>query len=183
MERYPRLTLALEDEALYGRFRVLEQSLVSCLDGKPRPTGSSLEILGVHCNLEPAGVVSLVLERNFRKSGAANSFGRIDLVIVPESFRRLGLARLLVFSGILYLLEKYGDRLYSISCLAAHPAIEKILSEVGFASRERPGCNYVHVELKLESVDRRPLIATLLEKTEAAARIAHFKFRKEHQPA
>ena len=176
---YPRLKVSLGDEALYRRFRLREPSLVSCLDEQSSRSGAGLHFLVIHCNAEPAGVVSLVIQTNTQKRTARNAFARVVLVIVSETYRKLGLGRVLVISALIHLLEKFGSRLYSISCLAAHPAIEKILEQVGFQRSDRPNRSFVHEELKLADKDIDEVLETMTTSAAAAAQAANFRVRQD----
>lgn len=162
-------------ESQYRQFRALEPGLVSCLDDR---TGGHAAYLLVTVDHEPAGVLSFVQYVNPQKAPPADSFGRIDLVIVAERFRNLGLARLLTLSALVYALEVFGRRLYSISCLAAHPAMETILGDIGFTVRPRDGRNYVHTELPLAPGAWAGLLDDAAAETKSAAQVSNYRIRR-----
>ncbi len=173
-----RIGLFLVSENVYKRFRCLEPSLSSCLDELADGSGARAIFVGVELDGVVVGVTSLVVRVNPRRAGGLNSYGRIDLVIVEPEFRSLRLGHLLVTAALLHLLDTCGSRLYSVSCLAAHPAMERILATLGFARSERENKNYVHEELKLEQVDRLALIDDLGEKMADVLRQTRFRLRQ-----
>lgn len=178
LDAYPRLTLAFCDEGLYRRFRVLEQSLVSCLDQQVPHLDTDLRFLAVYLDGRPAGVASLIVQRNKQKKTVCNAYGRIDLVIVAHPYRGLGLGKVLMFAALVHLLEAFEQRLYSISCLAAHPAVETILTQAGFDRRDRQGKGFVHQELRTDGLDVRKLVNDFVTATAQAARTASFRCRQ-----
>ncbi len=172
-----RIALQFCSEDVYRRFRVLEPALVSCLDNQ-QGVGAGCTYLLVSIDGEPAGALSFIMQDNPRKAQPANAFGRIDLVIVAERFRRLGLGRLLTLSALVFALEVFGRRLYSISCLAAHPAMEKILVDFGFAVRPKDDKNFVHTELKLSAGRWAGLLGDAVSQAGIAARHTSFRVRQ-----
>lgn len=174
---FPPLAFGWADEALFRRFRSLDPTLVSCLDSHSGDRSTEEEYLVVTCNEVPTGLVSLVTRENRRRPPASSLYTRIDLVIVEKRFRRLGLARLIVLASIVHAVKVRGSRLYSISCLAADPAIERILLPIGFASSQRNNRTFVHQELKLGHVSRDTLVDRLMTDATAAARIATYRLR------
>ncbi len=175
---YPRLSLSLGKEEIYKRFRCIEPSLVSYHDSKLGVEKSGVQVLVAHAADSPAGVASFLVETNGHRSGPTNQFGRIDLVIVSPECRGLGLGRLLVFAVIIQLLEVYGHSLYSMSCLAAHPAVEKCLEEVGFRGERRSKGQFKHEELRLEALDINDLLSTLASRMSSAMQATNFRLRQ-----
>lgn len=201
--RYPELELGYVKDRTYRQLRIIEPDLVSCLDGqtasqagcaKPvqRSTAGApvcgLELLGVsHRGDQLAdastmlGVLSLVTQCNEHRSPAHNVYMRIDLVIVSPTFRGLGVGRVLTLSSILHALDVWEGRLYSISCLAANPAMERILKEVGFVSRDRKDRQFVHEELKIESASIDRIRQSILERLAAALHLLNFRAHKQQK--
>lgn len=179
MAAYPRLDLALSEEITYRRFRSIEPRLVSCLDGQVGPDRITPHILEIQYEGQPVGVVSHVVQTNARKPFPANQYGRIDLVIMDKRYRGLGLGRVLVLGALAQLIAQHHNRLYSISCLAAHGAIAKILEELNFSGEIRSDKNFKHEEFKLDGVDQSVLLETLVDKTAAAAQQANFRMRQQ----
>lgn len=173
-----RMTLTFCGEDLYRQFRLREPSLVSCLDQQAPRRDTDLRILALYLDSKPAGVASLIVQRNVQKKTVRNAYGRLDLVIVDRAFRGLGLGKVLVLAAMVHMLEAFERRLYSISCLAAHPAIEAILSQVGFDKRERKDRGFVHQELKLDGLEVRGLVNDLVTATSQAAQVAGFRCRQ-----
>lgn len=176
---YPKLPVSLCDEVVYRRFRSLEPSLVSCLDDHTGTNKPHVEYFVIGCDGQTAGVLSLVVQENTVRKRTDCLFARVDLVIVVSRFRGLGLAKVLVLSSLVHALDVYGDRLYSMSCLAAHDAIHAILAQLGFTRTDRRGRNFVHEELKLEGRNIDELTDTLLSKAAEAAQATNFRLRQK----
>lgn len=180
---YPRLSLTLGDELAYRRFRTLEPSLISCIDEHAGSEVRQVQYLVVQCESVPAGVLSLVVQANACRRTSACLFARIDLVIVQNCYRGLGLGKLLVLSSIVQAIDAYADRLYSISCLAAHGAMAKILERVGFARTERENRNFIHEELRLDRGNIAELTERFVAEARAAAQAANFRIRQQLDPS
>ena len=183
--RYPRLQLTRGDEAAYQRFRCREPNLVSYLDEHGSGGGRCrLQVLVLRAQGQPVGTVSFIVETNRYRPSQANKFARIDLVMVDPSARGLGFGRLLILCVITYLLRAHGKGLYSISCLAAHAAVEKSLQELAFAGRPKKDENFRHMELKLEALDLDRLARQLAQKTATRLQAINFHLRqRENAPS
>jgi GNAT superfamily N-acetyltransferase len=184
-QAYPILVLRPGDDALYRRFRSLEPGLVSCLDGGGTPPATHT-ILGLHVDGQPGGILSLVMQANRMRPPPADHFGRIDLVIVAPHLRGLGLGRVLVLAGLVHLMEQPLPRLYSISCLAAHAAIARVLESLGFTATERRDRGFVHEELRIDQADTGELIGTWRGELGRALRAAAYRargLRQQQRPA
>ena len=175
---FDKLVVSWGDEDTYRRFRILEPSLVSCVDQHSDSHDTTIEYLMIKCMGEVAGIASLVTRVNTHRPPHRSLYGRIDLVIVHERFRGLGLGRVLTLVSVTHLLETFDSRLYSISCLAAHPAMEKILDSVGFVRREQGEKNYVHEELAIDPTEVGEFRDRMVSETKAAARRANFNIRQ-----
>ena len=132
-----RWRLSRGDLEAYQELRAREPQLVSLLDGKP--DGGGLETLALWEGSRLQGAVSCVVQVNPLRPTAANRFARIDIVVVPAASRGLGLGRVLLAGATAHLLRSQGELLYSISCLAAHPAVAHTLEAMGFAPGARDG--------------------------------------------
>ncbi len=177
---YPRLQLTRGDEAAYQRFRCREPNLVSYLDEHGSGGGQRrLQVLVLRAQGQPVGAVSFIVETNRYRPSQANKFARIDLVMVDPSARGLGFGRLLILCVMTYLLRAHGKSLYSISCLAAHAAVEKSLQELAFAGRPQKDENFQHMELKLEALDLDRLARQLAQKTATRLQAINFRLRQQ----
>ena len=170
----------MDDQAGYRQFRCLEPNLVSALDGKDDKTRTPLQVISIRDQRELMGVISFFTSFNARRPAASNRFARIDLVIVHDDYRQHGVGRLLVYSAIAHLLIDQRDCLYSISCLAAHDAIAKILEDVGFVASDRDGQNFIHEELKLDGKDRQQLASEFLDHTAMALQRTNYRLRQRN---
>lgn len=152
----PRFILEQGDLNTYHAFRHKEPNLVSIVDGKPDMT-DNLNALVLRMEGNPLGAVSFLVQHNPHKTPPLDCYGRIDIVVVGESSRGTGIGRLLLLSVNLVLLRDHGSSLYSISCLAAHPAVEAVLESVGYTPGQRGNSDFVHEELRLEGGRREGL--------------------------
>lgn len=176
---FSNLHLDLADEALFRRFRRIEPGLVSCADDQRAGATPRLDYPALHHRQEPAGVLSLVIQGNAKRRDPADLFARIDIVVVEPRFRGLGFGKLLVLAALVHVLDAYEGRLYSISSLAAHPAMERILEQVGFTGTPRANRDFVHEELKLETVNHGVVMGDLTAAASAAAHQASFRARQQ----
>ncbi len=133
-EVFPDLELNKGDLSILQVFRGQEPQLVAFFDGYDGEQKN--EVLVFSGKNEPLGIVSFVIMENKYKPHPNNKYARIDLVIVKNNSRNLGVGRLLTLCSIIYLLKTSGEQLYSISCLAAHEAMETILKDLSFQHRE-----------------------------------------------
>lgn len=176
-EPYADLELTKGNQQVYREFRSLEPSLVSCLD-ESEEKKLEPDVLVLEENGKPLGMISLVIQKNKYKKGAANKYARIDLVIVRENCRKLGIGRLLLLCGITYLLGTYGNRLYSISCLAAHKAVETVLMDLLFIGHYEDAKYFWQGELKIDEKDLKTLTGKFVENARQALNITNFRLRQ-----
>jgi len=170
---YPQLMLRWGTQDTLSRYRAKEPGLVSSARDEGDVKVVLLEYAGA-----PQGVVSFFLETNTHRATRDDMFARIDLVIVPGSNRGHGVARALVLCVLGYLLSRCADRLYSVSCLAAHDAIEKILRDEGFVTRAVPDQQYTHAELALTGQSRNRLRDQMTGSAARALRALNYHLRQ-----
>ncbi len=175
---YPEFLLTRGDRITYRQFRNLEPNLVSVLDELVEDGETIADVLTVHDASQPMGVVSFAVNTNRLKPGRRNRYARIDLVIVDPSYRGLGVGRLLLWCVITYLLRNFGGSLYSISSLAAHPAISAVLKELSFVGTPRENANFIHEELKLENLDLPGLTDRVAGLTTSILQLLKFRRRQ-----
>lgn len=148
---YPELSLKFGDIATYKRLRIVESHLVSCFD-TDHQSGNKLQLLTISRGAEVLAVTSFGIFQNLQRSVGLDLYARIDLVIAEKKWRGCGISRVLVYCVLIYILKTYGRRLYSISCLAAHDAIAKILESLSFVVKMKDTKGYQHEHLDLEKV-------------------------------
>jgi len=159
---------------LLNRYRAIEPGLVSSAD-----EDTPVEVFVLEYNDEPLGVTSFFVQTNPYRKGNENLYARIDLVIVPKRHRGLGVARALMLCALVYLIQVYKDRLYSISCLAAHKAIEKILQDLEFKAKYAEEKNYVQEELEVTRSSCERLLLRFNHEAETALKALNYRFRQE----
>ena len=166
------------DTPSYSRFRAQESALVSVADHENPDAIGPLRVLVPYYKDAPLGAVSYLVSANQRRPSARNRYARIDLVIAARAHQGGGLGRLLLAGVMTHLLRTEGDMLYSITCLAAHPAIAKMLEEYGFEGQPRSDLNYTIETLKLEGVDTPALEARLAAQTGVALKRVQYMMRQ-----
>jgi hypothetical protein len=167
------LTLQWATQDILSQHRALEPALVSSAKDERGVKVVLLAYAGASL-----GVATFFLETNTRRSSSDNVFARIDLVIVPGQRRGHGVARALVLCVLTYLAGVHADRLYSISCLAAHDAIVKILRDEGFETRAVPDQHFTHAELKVTGQNRAGLRDRLAHDAATALRTVNYRLRQ-----
>lgn len=175
---FPRFQLKSRQTEVYRRFRILAPTLTSILDDAPAASSRNSDMLALYDRGEAVGVASFCLVKNGARKSGAGEFARIDLVITHPSCRGKGYGRLLLLSALTYLLEKSGDRLYSISCLAAHPAIAKVLEDLGFNGERREGRDFKLETLNLGSGDGARRLKEYSGKLAAHLKIVDYRARQ-----
>lgn len=176
---FPRFQLKSRQPEVYRRFRILAPNLTSLLDEAPAADPeSSSDALALYDHGEAVGVASFCLVRNEARRSGAREFARIDLVITHPSSRGKGYGRLLLLAALTYILEKSGGRLYSISCLAAHPAIAKVLEDLGFSGERRAGRDFTLETLALGAGDAARLRKDFSARLTAHLRIVNYRARQ-----
>lgn len=177
-EDFPNISLRLVDSAVYRSFRNLEPGLVSVLDKMSLKEMDRLEVLAFLYKDEPVGIVSLITALNEHRKVARNFYARVDLVIVRPEYRKLGIAAAIVLSTLAFALEARGKELYSVSCLAAHPAIENILRKFGFLEKRKEDM-FVLLEKSIEDAEVQSLQENLYERAAEACHLANYKIRQQ----
>ena len=147
-------------------------------DGGQKPS-----ILTILCDGEPLGALSFIITQNPHRSGRRKCYGRVDLVIVDPSARGLGLGRVLILSAVSHMLRENGPELYSISCLAAHRAVAKVLEDVGFEGTQRKERNFVLMQVAVDSEGVNQFDARIAEATGDALRKTAYRIRQQMGPA
>jgi GNAT superfamily N-acetyltransferase len=173
----PRLRLSRGERDAYLALRLREPQLVSLADGRPA-AAAALEALVLREGDAVLGAVSYGVQANPNRPPGHARYARIDIVVVPPEARGLGCGRLLLACVTAHLLRSQGGQLYSLSCLAAHPAIAHVLESAGFLPGPRTALHYVHEELRVELEGRAALAARWDGEVAAALRRVAFALRQ-----
>ena len=151
---------------------------MSIVDELPKSQLLLADVLVLHCGGVAIGAASFALQANPQKRERRHQYARIDLVIVPPGFRGFGVGKLLLLAVVAHLLRAHGPLLYSISCLAAHPAVGDVLEECGFAPTPRDHLHYVHEELKLADPEAERFAPQVSARIGPALQVMQFRLRQ-----
>ena len=169
-----RLRICRGGIELFKRFRVTAPELVSSAS-----SGTNLQVFLLEYDGKPLGGTTFYVQANDKRKHHENLWARIDLVVVLKTYRRMGVARAVVLCVLVYMTKVYGDRLYSISCLAAHKAIERILRDLQFVTKPVGDKEYVHQELRVTKNSCKEILRLLNSEAEKALRVVSYRFRQE----
>lgn len=175
---HPKFRLTLGNTDIYRQFRSREPHLVSIVDELPKSQLLLADVLVLHWGGAAIGAASFALQANPQKRERRRRYARIDLVIVPPGFRGVGVGKLLLLAVVTHLLRAHGPSLYSISCLAAHPAVGDVLEGCGFAATPRDHLHYVHEELKLADPEAERLAMEMSDRIRPVLQIVKFRLRQ-----
>lgn len=140
----------------------------------------ALDVLCLYHRSQLMGCLSFFLEKNEKRKCEADHFARIDIVIVEEEFRNIGVGKLLVFTAIKYLIERWGQGIYSISCLAAHAAMAKILEQIGFQGEQRANEDFKRETITFAEMDLDEFSSLINERISGSMQLVRYRLR---QPA
>ena len=157
-----------------------EPHLGSSYNDDPEKGQGIFDVLCLYYKGAQVASLSFFVEKNKMKRQEPDHFARIDIVIVENEFRRLGLGKLLVFTAIKYLLDRWSARIYSISCLAAHDAMAKILDGIGFHAEQRPEENFIRATISFDEVNQDEFSALINSRLEDSIQLVRYRLR---QPA
>jgi len=178
---YPDLQLTQGDVITFKRFRYLEPGLVSLLDANGSILEENHEVLVLGYKNDPVGCISLVL---FPKTepcdGRMYHNARLDLVIVPNGFREMGIGRTLIHLGLCYLLERCGATLHTISAQTEHPAVDRVLQNLEFPLIPVMQDTTLCRSLNLKSFDFPGFLHVIQEKTGESLKRLHTHLRQLH---
>lgn len=174
-ESAPDLVLAKADKLLYQRFRNMEPQLVSCYEDWDGDLEN--EVLALYHKGRPLGMVSLEIRENLKKISPPKHYAHLDMVIVDKKYRQLGICHLLIVSSLLLVIKTWRQKLYSISCLAAHNTVEKFLKELSFADHPREGKDFWQGTLNLEENNLKELSDIYLKRAESCFLWTKYKLR------
>ncbi len=178
---FPHAELRFSEFDKFATAHRREPHLGSSYNDDPQQKNGIFDVLGLHYNGAQVASLSFFIEKNkMKKRQEPDHFARIDIVIVEKEFRRLGLGKILVFTAIKYLLDRWGARIYSISCLAAHDAMAKILDDIGFHAEQRPEENFIRATISFDEVNQDEFSALINSRLEDSIQLVRYRLR---QPA
>lgn len=164
------------DKLLSAQHR--EPHLEGSYKGNLREANDDVEVLSLYLDGEFAACLSIFLEKNNMKNDEADHFARIDIVIVEDNFRKMGLGKLLVMTSIKYVLDRWGPKLYSLSCLAGHEAMAIILEDVGFKGEQRRNEEYKRETLSFNDVDQDEFSSFIDTRVADTIKLVRYRLRK-----
>lgn len=177
---YPRLELRQEAGGSFTQFRAYAPQLVSCYDEQSKKALTP-SLLVLYWDKMPIGALSYLIQQNSYRKSPRDHYARIDLVIVPESYEGNGLSFLLVSCAQLFFLESLPHKIYSISCLAAHPAIAHVLKSYGFQPKGQNDKNFVEYEQVVSDENALKIKKSAIESACERAQVVHYRLRQEQE--
>jgi RimJ/RimL family protein N-acetyltransferase len=178
LQKYPRIGVGFASDTTYRQFRALAPQLVSYQDEHDGREATQLVLFAVYIDDVPVACVSCILDVNDMRKKPRTRYARVDLVIVPEKHQRLGLGRVAVLAALLHLLDTQGSHIYSVSCLAAHEAINVILQDLGFEAKRRDDHNFVHEEYRLNDENESTFTEIVASRLQEAVRLTSYRLRQ-----
>lgn len=105
--------------------------LIALYHDRYREDSARYRVVGIRALGQVAGCCAFGVTTNAKKNPPRRSYARVDIVITRRDFRRLNLAKLMVYATLDLILKQWGRELYSISCLCAHRAMSRIFESLG----------------------------------------------------
>jgi predicted GNAT family N-acyltransferase len=169
-----RLTFVHQDIKVYQTLKANEPQLKSIADDHPDYIPDSFSLL---LGRESAGTIATFHFRNQARQDKRDLFSRIDIVIVNQNLRGLGIGRVLIAGALLQSWKSFSDSLYSISSLAGHLAVEKVFQNYGFKTEHREGQNFAQCSLDCQ---QKPevLLGRFSECLESAIQGSNYRIRQ-----
>ncbi|CCQ90489.1 hypothetical protein NITGR_290089 [Nitrospina gracilis 3/211] len=174
---YPQMQVLEGDMTTFKRFRFLEPGLVSLLDSNPTALENHHKVLVLVYKNDPLGCISLVHLPRMDTLNRVFYNARLDLVIVANGFRGMGIGRSMMLMGMYYLLETLGDSLKSISAATPHPAADRVLQSLEFTLLPSQDGS-LHRTLDLKGLDRPGLLHVIRDKTDESLKRMHYTLRR-----
>ncbi|MCF8721579.1 GNAT family N-acetyltransferase [Nitrospina gracilis] len=174
---YPHMQVLEGDMVTFKRFRFLEPGLVSLLDSSTTALENNHKVLVLVYKNDPLGCISLI---HFPRHDAQQRVvynARLDLVIVANGFRGMGIGRSLMLLGISSLLETLGSSLHSVIAATPHPAVDRVLRGLEFTLLPAQDGSLQRM-LDLQGLDRPGLLHVVGDKTDESLKRMHHNLRR-----
>lgn len=179
LDAYPHVRIHFGQKDDFTKFRTYAPQLVSCFDNAQKDLEQP-QLLVFHWKEQPLGVLSFFIEHNQYKTSSLNHYARIDLVIVPQQFEGFGIASVLIYAALVYFLNAHAARLYSISCLAAHPAVAHILeTKCGFQPKKEKVDDYTEYALQIDEGQATTYHAEAYQRAEESVMQCAYRIRQD----
>ncbi|CAI2719294.1 GNAT family N-acetyltransferase [Nitrospina watsonii] len=175
---YPHMALQFGDVTTFKRFRFLEPGLVSLLDTSPTALQENHNVLVLIYKNDPIGCISLVAFPRVDSQQRISYNARLDLVIVPNGFRGMGIGRCLIHLGLGLLLETLEDSLQTLSASTQHPAVDRVLQCLEFTLIPCSQDGSLRRTLDLQGLDRPGLLHVVHDKTNESFKRLHDNLRR-----
>lgn len=181
-KNFPSSEIRFGEYDVFGSAHAREAHLGSSYKEDTEEGKGTYDVVCLYYEDQVMGSLSFFLEKNEIRAekGKADHFARIDIVIVEKEFRNIGVGKLLVFTTIKYLLDRWGQGIYSISCLAAHAAMAKILEQVGFESEQRASEDFRRETISFGDDGIEAFSAFIDERVSGSMQLTRYRLR---QPA
>jgi GNAT superfamily N-acetyltransferase len=178
-DEFPDVEIRYGELDVFKSSSMREPGLQSSYSGKRGDGKACFDVLTLYRKGQLLAALSYFVDTNPRRKTSDNLFARIDVVVTEKDYRGMGVGKLLVITALKYVMQRWGVHLYSISCLAAHDAMARILDSVGFASEQRPNENYVRQTLSFTEVDRAEFAARIDRALAETIQRVRYKFRQD----
>ena len=152
INEYDKLKIELDNDEVFSKVRSSEPALVSSFTSKPT-IDQKLETIVITYDGCHVGGISFFTYKNEMRKNDRNLYSRIDIVVVPRLYQGLGISKMLILLAIQHLNLTYDKRMYSISCLAAHKAIEKVLEGLEFIGTQDEDKNFKRESISFDDID------------------------------
>jgi len=177
LKGYDQLNIKLNDEEVFNELSLTEPTLVSSFS-KNSNIEQRYETLIIYYGEHLVGGISFFIAKNNMRKNKSNLYGRIDTVIAPKRFRKNGISRALILFAIHYINLTFGARLYSISCLAAHDAISRVLEGLQFSDIRNEEENFTRQSISFDTIDHENYANLIDEYLKRASHQINYKLHK-----
>ncbi len=177
-ESFPHAELRFSEFDKFSSASIREPQLDSSYNADPQEGKGVFDVLCLYYKGAQMATLSFFIEKNKMKKKEPDHFARIDIVIVEKEFRKMGIGQLLVLTAIKYLLDRWRAWIYSMSCLAAHDAMAKILDDIGFHAEQRPDEDFIRETISFSEVDQDEFSTIINTRLASSIQLVKYRLRQ-----
>ncbi|OIQ17867.1 MAG: hypothetical protein BM556_10600 [Bacteriovorax sp. MedPE-SWde] len=178
VQNYDQLTIKVNDQDAFNKLARVEGSLVSSYS-KNSKSEQYFQTIVIYYADHLIGAISFFVAKNEMRKVKNNLYERIDIVVVPKRFRGNGISKALVLLAIHYCNISFGNRIYSISCLAAHEAISRVLDGLNFRCNRGNDENFSRHSIYFDPSESQEYAKLIEENLKSAIHRINYKLHKE----